>query len=608
MSSIRWTWSLSGVVAIGLALSAGSCSSGSSGAGANGPGTDGGSSGDATTTCTTDAQCAASVPATTPANCATGKCNVVQGACEYVAKDQDGDGHTAASCKSSGSVPVQAGDDCNDQDPNLYPGHPESCTPRFDGGAADAGYCPVGQISCLSDGTESECSMSCSPCKHGELGCNGTQPQQCNSTGTGWSNLGSACSGMTTGVCLRGGCVACTPGAGQCVGASPAQQPQTCDAMGTWQNAGIACASNQTCVLGVCTGVCAPGQTQCSGNSLETCNTSGQWSGAACASLCCGGACVDAETDANNCGSCGHSCPSGPCSVGVCDMLLASGQTNPQSLAIDATNVYWVNAGPSSPPSGTVMKVAKGGGVAITLASGQNFPRSIAVDTTSVYWGGGGVLGLMKTPTGGGSSTTLVPLALASAIARDAVNVYWTSLNTPNSVEKVPLGGGTPTTIAPAQNLPFGIAVDGTSAYWANNEGALDAGAVLKAPLGGGSVTTLASAAGPWGIAVDANNVYWANTGNGTVVRVPVGGGAPTTLASGSGAFSITVDAANVYWTSGANPGAVMKVPLGGGTITTLASGQSGPNGVAVDATSVYWTNAGTPPSYADGTVVSAPK
>ena len=76
--------SVAGVGAIALALSAGSCSSGSSGTSANG--SDGGSGQDATSGCTTDSQCAGTVPPTTPANCATGKCNSVQGVCEYVAK------------------------------------------------------------------------------------------------------------------------------------------------------------------------------------------------------------------------------------------------------------------------------------------------------------------------------------------------------------------------------------------------------------------------------------------------------------------------------------------------------------------------------------------
>jgi hypothetical protein len=114
MSAIRWSRSILGVGVLALSLGTGACSGngGSAspqkveGSGGGGAGAD--ASPDATTggvmACATDAQCASQVPPTTPTSCASGTCNVLQGVCVFSAKDEDGDGHPAANCKSTNGV------------------------------------------------------------------------------------------------------------------------------------------------------------------------------------------------------------------------------------------------------------------------------------------------------------------------------------------------------------------------------------------------------------------------------------------------------------------------------------------------------------------------
>ena len=82
---------------------------------------------------------------------------------------------------------------------------------------------------------------------------------------------------------------------------------------------GVACASRQACVGGVCSGsICSSGYTSCSG------------------------ACVSTLTDSNNCGACGVACGSGVCSNGVCTLTCVPGQTNCAggciNLSTDANN------------------------------------------------------------------------------------------------------------------------------------------------------------------------------------------------------------------------------------------------------------------------------
>lgn len=65
--------------------------------------------------------CANSADCQDADNCTTDTC--LGGACVHKARDDDGDGFSPFAC---------GGPDCNDQNPNVFPGHPESCTDAAD--------------------------------------------------------------------------------------------------------------------------------------------------------------------------------------------------------------------------------------------------------------------------------------------------------------------------------------------------------------------------------------------------------------------------------------------------------------------------------------------
>jgi hypothetical protein len=283
----------------------------------------------------------------------------------------------------------------------------------------------------------------------------------------------------------------------------------------------------------------------------------------------CGGTCIDVQSDAMNCGGCGHQCDGGDsCTNGFCPLdtiagtMAAPDVTASQGLAYDvelsATKVYW-----TSGVNSTVMSADLDGANSATVVGAQVSPRFLDIDATNLYWTNCGTDCNSPTPT-----------------STDAQVVKW------------PLAGGSETAFVDnAEAGIFGLAVDTGFAYYTNVQDSLIQKENHTTP---NTPVTVASNVGePWDILIDTGVMYWTNHGDGTVRRANVDGTASQILANGQGGpFGIAKDATHVYFSTEVT-GEIKRVPVAGGTVETVIGGQSAPVFLAIDGDDLYWCNFG---------------
>ena len=134
---------------------------------------------------------------------------------------------------------------------------------------------------------------------------------------------------------------------------------------------------------------------------------------------------------------------------------ILNGDLSPGDIAVDASNVYWVNRGSDSNSSfAHVFVLPKSGGTPTEIAATEGEPYHLFVDDTHVYWdvvasdpplAGHGVL--YSVPKSGGPVTKIfdAPKNLHS-FTMDEAGFYWE--NGEGKILSLPKSGGSPTLVA----------------------------------------------------------------------------------------------------------------------------------------------------------------
>jgi hypothetical protein len=205
---------------------------------------------------------------------------------------------------------------------------------------------------------------------------------------------------------------------------------------------------------------------------------------------------------------------------GIAFTPLYTGQSYPFDLRMDATNLYWTNAGLAM-NSGSVNQAPRSGlGPVVSLATSQAGPNGMSMDSTSVYWANSSASSgsIDKATIGSPNSGSVVkPLSFAGyGIITNSTRAFYSTTGADGGeLDSVALDGGDPKSLLVGPQARWFFAIDPDAIYFTCTDGTVN-----DITLDAGARTVLANQGHPLAIAIDSTTVYWVDGQNGAVMKV----------------------------------------------------------------------------------------
>lgn len=310
----------------------------------------------------------------------------------------------------------------------------------------------------------------------------------------------------------------------------------------------------------------------------------------------------------------------GICDGGFCPPERVTAELiDPWDLAVDATNVYWLEWGlETGGTSGQVMKQPKNtaclkrdAGCAVDL--NMNALGRFRVDTMTLANGE-----LCWTENYANARDVVcqsLTTNLERFVARNqpyatrpiyaAGELLWVNQGSALDGTVMRIAADAPAGTMPAQvarrrPVPNSVAVMAGQVVWAEAGSSADAGAVFAAAPGGGTTQLASLQPNPLSVIACDGGVYWANYRGGTIMRASLVAESAVQLVGGQRApFQVVCDATHLYWlNAGVSPtgadGALWQARLDGSEATPMVQGIPVAWALAIDDTYIYYVAQGT--------------